>query len=175
MDTVCEFTRSRRSKAFWVNCKQIYSVFSFETSRVFPYRRYSNRRRRRTTRMKTSTKVVQLLFSLLIVILCGHVDAKKKRKRRPMESLNDFFAIISSTYLLVFAPVVIIFVYNVVKDPAFPLLVDATWKAFKARTVAYLGGTSHEVHDSAIRRKQTKRSSSSGLRRRQHPQAPVRA
>ena len=67
--------------------------------------------------------------------------------------MNSFMKIITSTYLLVFVPIVLLFIYNVVRDPAFPLLVKATWKACQARFNSYLGATG-TVHDSSTRKQQ---------------------
>lgn len=89
-----------------------------------------------------------------------------KRKDKGINTFTEFFNIIKIVYLGIFIPVILVFIYHVVKDPAFPKLMVALWKSIQNNATAYLSfestkkdhvSKSHhtaKVYDRKTRRKQ---------------------
>ena len=43
------------------------------------------------------------------------------------------------TYIIMFLPILVIFFYSVLRDPATPQIFKALWNIFKKKMVGYLG------------------------------------
>ena len=63
-----------------------------------------------------------------------------------------YWAVVKWTYVFVIAPVVLVFLYNIVTDPATPALAKAAYEGSKRRLMANLGYSTPAPPSSAKRR-----------------------
>ena len=91
-------------------------------------------------------KVIVCLACLIGTVLSAPTRRKKKIKAglknigsKPQEeSMMKALYIIKNTYLLAFAPVVLLFLYSVITDPAAPFIVRELWKRLKRTMLSNL-------------------------------------
>lgn len=76
---------------------------------------------------------------MIILSQMQFIHAKKKKSQKNVSSLDEFYTIITYTYLGIFLPMVLIFVYHTVKDPAFPILCKTCAKYVKHKLLSMFG------------------------------------
>jgi hypothetical protein len=83
----------------------------------------------------------QIAFSSFVVLL---VESKRRRnlsheEEKTQERLEEVYTIITSTYLILLAPVVLKFLYSVLTDPDLPGILRALMKSLRAEITGYIG------------------------------------
>ena len=129
------------------------------------------------------------LLVILLLITSDEVDARSKRKikrglknvgTRPQEqSMMKALSIIKNTFLIVLAPVTLMFLYSVVTDPATPRIARALWKMINRKFLGTLSSSNNDTNRndthalsklSDLERRTFQRSKSAALRARCMPQ-----
>jgi len=102
-----------------------------------------------------------VLLSVLLVEAQRQGGRKKsafaRRYGKNPEGLNTGLRFLGILLLVIFAPAILYFCYNVSKDPATPEILSTLWQKFKTRSVGYLGSRA-----SKSRRRTSLSSASSG-------------
>ena len=108
---------------------------------------------------------VLLLFALL---LAAEAEAKKKRRgrtRNGVQATGNFWSVLKITYLCVFLPMVLMFVFAIVRDPISKKVAKELWRRAKGRAVAFLGKSSrHGQRQGKDRKVQERETAASSLR-----------
>jgi hypothetical protein len=93
-------------------------------------------------RNKMSAPILfRIVLSSFVVLL---VESKRRRnlsyeEEKTQERLEEVYTIITSTYLILLAPVVLKFLYSVLTDPALPGILTALMKSLRAEITGYIG------------------------------------
>ncbi len=86
-----------------------------------------------------------LLLMALALLSTVIIEAKRKKTpfaRRYGKNPENFYSglrFLGILIILIVAPVILNFCYNVYKDPASPDILSSLWREFKKRSVGYLG------------------------------------
>lgn len=89
----------------------------------------------------------RIAFSTFVLIF---VESKRRRdlsyeEEKTQERLEEAYIIITSTYLILLAPVVLKFLYSVLTDPALPGIMRALMKLLRAEITGYIGARSERT------------------------------
>jgi hypothetical protein len=82
------------------------------------------------------TYMSALICSMLLIVAAKGVSSKSKVNKGQeigTERYNNAFIIIKATFVLLFAPLIILFMYSVINDPDAPEILKALWKLGKGR------------------------------------------
>ena len=60
-------------------------------------------------------------------------------RRSTSDSITRFFTVLKTTYMLVFLPIILFFLYGLYRDPAVPQIFRALVLVFKRKVLGYLG------------------------------------
>ena len=99
--------------------------------------------------LRASTRSLRLPLLLFLFLLPLASSKKPGAKRRPgsdpnvdrrstSDSVSRFFFVAKLVYVLVFAPILIYFVWSVVRDPAVPVIARAVVKIAKRKVLGFL-------------------------------------
>ncbi len=95
--------------------------------------------------------LVPILFRIaLSSLVLLYVESKRRRnlsyeEEKTHERLEEAYTIITSTYLILLAPVVLKFLYSVLTDPALPGILRALMKLFRSEITGYIGARSERT------------------------------
>jgi hypothetical protein len=91
-------------------------------------------------------KTLQFLNGLVVFCCFATFQVESKRRRnlsyeeeKTEERFEEIYTIITSTYLIVLAPVVLKFLYSVLSDPALPDILRALMKSLRSELSGYIG------------------------------------
>jgi hypothetical protein len=109
---------------------------------------------------------LQLLL-LQLLSLATLIEGKKRKKGRSTnirdrtKSFSEFGLIIGVTLVVLVLPLLITFVYKILKDPATPNVIKYYWSRFKENGFGYLG--SNQRSDTSDRQQPRPRNRRKGL------------
>ena len=87
------------------------------------------------------------VFLMLLCVISFSLEAEAKRKsrgrtRNGVAATGNFWSVLKITYLCVFLPMLLMFVYAIVRDPISKKVAKELWRRGKGRAVAFLGKSS---------------------------------
>lgn len=71
---------------------------------------------------------------------------KRAGRREPIDRSQEVKVLLKYIYVLVFLPVVCVFVHSLVTDPMIPYLIKTIWKRGKKKAMSYLDGEKEEYN-----------------------------
>ncbi len=83
----------------------------------------------------------QLFRILFCVLTLAYVDAAERRAKKKRTTMDEFWYVLGVLQVLVFGPMILVFVINVVRDPAFKEILRGAWKLVQSKTLTHLSST----------------------------------
>ena len=86
------------------------------------------------------------IILIIITLILTQIEAKRHEEIRPgrhddVDRFDEVYMIVRNTFLLVLAPVVISFLYNVLKDPDLPFILITIWRKMKEKVLGSLSSS----------------------------------